>query len=151
MIYFNRGVIDDGKTTYIVRLHTTDALAIAKDTTPANYIEATFYARSEVDNKRLTGDKSMYFDGSGLVEITRNISIQKSIVLRSGLIRTDDADAQTFLDRLLRRGALNVKKSTDSTFQVGYCTTDAIKTMEGVSLYKYDFTIVFGQVEEVTV
>lgn len=151
MINFNRGVIDDGKTTYIVRLHTTDALAIAKDNTPANYIEGTFYARSEVDNKRLTAEKSMYYDGTGLVEINRNISIQKSIVLRSGLIRTDDVDAQTFLDRLLRRGALNIKKSTDSTFQVGYCTTDVIKTMEGLNLYKYDFTIVFGQVEEVTI
>ena len=146
MIYFNRGIIQDGKEAYIVRLHSTNAAALTNSA--SDYVEGTFYARTPIKQKRTTGEKSIIYT-TGLQEIQRNISIQKSIILRSGLIKSSDSAAQEFLNRLLRRGVLNIKTVSGSTWQLGYCNNVEVDTMEANQLYKYDFEIVFGLIEEV--
>lgn len=146
MILFDRGIIRDSKYHYLVRVHSTNQAAL--NNSASDYVDATFYARTAEKQKRLTGDKSIIYS-SGLVEITRAISIQKSVMLRVGLIKSSDVSVQEFLNRVIRRGVVNISKDNGSTWLKGYCTNTEVATMEAGELYKYDFEFVYGFIEEV--
>lgn len=150
-VNFNKSIVTTDCTRYVVRVHEDDGDATINNPDDGSFIEGTFYARSDREDTRRNSEKSLQWFPtlSAYIERLRNIEMQGKIKLRTGAIDVSNSSMVFFVQNVLRRTMVWVRKEGELTWMPAYCEDQTFAVVDKGEKKEYEINLTFGRVEYV--